>query len=131
MDQVGDTEGSGEHVGTVPDGLTAALASTARVSDIMGRLGEGNFVVVAPGTDPGGAHRLAMRLLAAVDDGVEPRATGLPRRVRAGYYAIHDTEEASVSPVDLLTRATLALRDAQADETGQRIHAYQAVRAAG
>ena len=111
---------------SVPSGLTEALASTARVSDIMGRLGEGNFVVVAPGTDPGGAHRLAMRLLAAVDDGV---GSGVSHRLRAGYYAIRDVDEAPVSPVDLLTRATLALRNAQADRTGQRIRAYEAVRA--
>ena len=124
-DARGDSEGQ-----SVPDGLTTALASTARVSDIMGRLGEANFVVVAPGTDPGGAHRLAMRLLAAVDDGVSGSAVGLPPRLLAGYYAVNDTEESPVTPVDLLTRATLALRSAQADETGQRIHAYQMIRAA-
>lgn len=129
MDWSGAAGAPEEESGAVPDGLTTALAATARVSDIMGRLGEGNFVVVAPGTDPGGAHRLAMRLLAAVDDGVTA-AAGLPTRMRAGYYAIQDTEEAPVTAVDLLTRATLALRTAQADETGQRIHAYQTTRVA-
>ena len=125
-----EREGDGRDNAAVPDGLTAALASTARVSDIMGRLGEGNFVVVAPGTDPGGAHRLAMRLLAAVDDGMSGGPAGMPTRMRAGYYAVPDTEEAPVTPVDLLTRATLALRSAQADDTGQRIHAYDTTRAA-
>ena len=118
-----------DDVRSLPDGLTTALAATARVSDIMGRLGEGNFVIVAPGTDPGGAHRLAMRLLAAVDEGV-PRDEA-PLRMRAGYYAIRDLEEAPITPVDLLTRATLALRSAQADQSGKRIQAYEAIRAAG
>jgi PleD family two-component response regulator len=110
--------------GSVPDGLTAALASTARVSDIMGRLGEGNFVIVAPGTDPGGAHRLAIRLLEAADQEVGVRPPGDAPRLRAGYYAVQDTEAAPISPVDLLTRATLALRTAQSDTSGERIHAY-------
>lgn len=113
----------------VPPELTAALTSTARVSDIVGRLGEGNFVVVAPGTDPGGAHRLAMRLLAAVDEGVAGERSS--PRMRAGYYAVRDVDAAPVTPVDLLTRATMALRNAQADQTGRRIHTYEPVAAAG
>lgn len=129
MDWRGEGAAADEASG-LPDGLTAALASTARVSDIMGRLGEGNFVVVAPGTDPGGAHRLAMRLLAAADEGVSRGRTGVPLLMRAGYYAVRDTEQAPVTPVDLLTRATLALRNAQADDTGQRIHAYEPAGAA-
>lgn len=130
MQWTGEANGPGEPAQTVSDGITAALASTARVSDIMGRLGEGNFVVVAPGTDPGGAHRLAMRLLAAVDAGTGGPGGVHGQLMRAGYYAVRDTEEAPVTPVDLLTRATLALRNAQADQTGQRIHAYEAARAA-
>jgi len=128
LDDVVENERGEE--GPVPDGLTTALASTARVSDIMGRLGEGNFVVVAPGTDPGGAHRLATRLLEAIDEGLVGGSDSLPPRLRAGYYAVQDTEEATITPVDLLTRATLALRSAQADDTGRRIHAYQAEPAA-
>lgn len=115
---------------SVPDRITAALASTARVSDIMGRLGEGSFVVVAPGTDPSGALELARRLLEAADQGLGPAPDALPLSLRAGYYAVQDTEQAPVTPVDLLTRATLALRSAQADSSGERIHAYRPTRAA-
>ncbi len=130
MHRVDEAVPAGEADESVPDRITAALASTARVSDIMGRLGEGSFVVVAPGTDPSGALELARRLLEAADQGLGPAPEALPLSLRAGYYAVHDTEQAPVTPVDLLTRATLALRSAQADESGERIHAYQPTRAA-
>jgi PleD family two-component response regulator len=127
MNWHGEVKSDDAHDGSVPGYVTTALASTARVSDILGRLGEGNFVIVAPGTDPSGAHKLAVRLLAAADEGLGGEGAPLPKRLRAGYYAVQDTEEATITPVDLLTRATLALRKAQGDDTGRRIHGYDTV----
>ncbi|MGH7506033.1 MAG: GGDEF domain-containing protein, partial [Longimicrobiales bacterium] len=48
--------------------LTAtALRRTGRASDVFGRLGPSEFVVIAPGTDAEGAHRLAERLTEATN----------------------------------------------------------------
>ena len=109
--------------GGLAEELAATLKGTLRVSDTVGRLGEGDFVIVAADTDPSGASRLAERLLARVDRTGMGRGQHEPA-FRAGYYAVHDLDDDSVIPVDLLTRATLALRRAQEDREAHRIQPY-------
>ena len=105
--------------------VAAALRSVTRLSDTIGRLGPGEFVVVAPGTDKNGAVRLADRVLEALD------ASGSPldrhrdtERILAGFCTIAGAQ--STTPEDLLHRATLALRKAQADNGSFRVRAYDA-----
>lgn len=105
------------------DELGAALKGALRGSDTIGRLGDGDFVIVAPGTDLGGASRLAERLLVRVDQTAVGRGRYEPA-FRAGYYAVRDIDDESMIPVDLLTRATLALRRAQEDRSSRRIQPY-------
>ena len=104
--------------------VAAALREVTRVSDTIGRLGPGEFVVVAPGTDQGGAVRLADRVLDALE-GHPDSSIGAQElaQIRAGFYAIEGEEAAS--PEDLLLRATLALRRAQTDGSF-RIRSYEA-----
>ncbi len=45
--------------------------------------------------------------------------------MHVGYFAVTDVEDASLKPVDLLTRATRALRRSQADPAGNRIRFYE------
>lgn len=97
--------------------LGRALMSTARLSDAIGRVGEGEFVVIAPGTDPNGANRLAERMLEA--------AGGSEVSLRAGVYSTRRTQKEPVASLDLLSRATAALRQAQSGENGGRIRAYE------
>jgi diguanylate cyclase (GGDEF)-like protein len=107
--------------------LAAALRTVTRLSDTLGRLGPGEFIVVAPGTDKDGAVRLADRVLEAVDArqaGSTPAAVQLRESVRAGFCAVHGEEP--MSPEDLLLRATVALRRAQAEEGSFRIRGYEA-----
>ncbi len=106
--------------------VAAALRSVTRVSDTVGRLGPGEFVVVAPGTDQQGAVRLADRVFEAVEataKGIEVDPD-LLRQLRAGFCAIHGDEP--TTPEDLLLRATMALRKAQADDGSFRVRAYDA-----
>lgn len=107
--------------------VAKALRTVTRLSDTLGRLGPSEFVVMAPGTDEDGAVRLADRVLEAVEalpeDGgpIDPE---LLRQLRAGFCAVHGDEP--TSPEDLLLRATVALRKAQADDGSFRVRAYEA-----
>jgi len=109
--------------------VASALRSVTRVSDTVGRLGPGEFVVVAPGTDQEGAVRLADRVLQAVETTSEQQSPGLVdvdqlSQIRAGFCAVRSDEPAS--PEDLLLKATMALRRAQADGGRFRVRAYDA-----
>jgi PleD family two-component response regulator len=98
-----------------------ALIRTGRKSDVLGRLGPNEFVVVAPGTDAIGAHRIAERLTGGNGNGhADPRAL----RLRAGYAAVGDLAAAEIEPVDLFVRAVSALRTAQAVGAEERIRAF-------
>ena len=107
------------------DRMTAVFRATNRLSDAVGRLGPNEFVLLAPETDNEGAKRLAERLRSAVQDiNVERAASDGPAiRVRIGCYAVEDFSNASIEPVELLTRATLALRHSQS-EPGDGIYFY-------
>lgn len=106
--------------------LARLFKDFGRLSDTVGRLSETEFAVVAPETDPAGALKLAQRLIEAADGVRAERAGEAPRGalLRAGCYAVPDLREAALEPVDLLARATLALRYAQTDPAGRRIRFY-------
>ncbi len=105
--------------------MAAALAEATRISDTVGRLGETEFVVIAPGTTKEAAQVFAERLLQRLHATAEVEGNLGGAALRAGYYAIDDGGVESVVPVDILTRATLALRRAQADPSGLSVHAYR------
>ncbi|MGY8778972.1 MAG: response regulator [Longimicrobiales bacterium] len=106
--------------------VAAALREATRLSDTIGRLGPGEFVVIAPGTDQEGAIRLADRVLEALDSDPEREGYGVSAeslaQVRAGFCALEANDQ--TTPEDLLLRATMALRKSQADEGsfGVRVH---------
>jgi diguanylate cyclase (GGDEF)-like protein len=106
--------------------VAEALRSVTRVSDTIGRLGPGEFVVVAPGTDQSGAVRLADRVFEAVKGNVRPTLLDPARlnQIRAGFCATTSHEPTTAE--DLLLKATLALRKAQADDGSFRVRAYEA-----
>ena len=107
--------------------VAAALRSVTRGSDTIGRLGPGEFIVVAPGTDPGGAVRLADRVFEAVEaaaGGPELIDPDVLKQIRAGFCAIQGDQP--TTPEDLLLKATMALRKAQVDDGSFRVRAYDA-----
>lgn len=123
----GDTAGSGDTtVEAISASVAAALRSVTRLSDTIGHLGPGEFIVVAPGTDEDGAVRLADRVLEALED-VTPEAgldTEHLKLIRAGFCATGGDEP--TTPEELLFKATTALRRAQADDGSFRVRAYEA-----
>ena len=118
------TEDSEDFAEIFGEPVAAALRAVTRISDTIGRLGPGEFVVVAPGTDQDGAVRLADRVLEAVEARPDSQTVlGALAQIRAGFCAVEGDE--ATTPEDLLLRATMALRKAQADGSF-RVRAYEA-----
>ncbi len=87
------------------------LARSTRVSDVVGVLTSNELVVLAPGTDSEGMVRLALRVEAALSAGTGARTEAVPRlTLRAGYDAVANFKYSPVGPVELIGRASLALR---------------------
>jgi len=125
MERADEAQADDESLGIV-EHLAAVFRATNRLSDAVGRLGPNEFVLLAPETDREGAKRLAERVRAAIEE-VNHQRSGKdetqPIRVRIGCYAVEDFRDASIEPVELLTRATLALRHSQA-ESADGIYFY-------
>lgn len=96
---------SGEEDTTTPHDLAQALREVTRRSDVVGRTGPAEFVVLAPDTEPEGAQVLASRMQSAA-------ATGLSGTTsyKVGVFGVSDLREAGLDPMELLVRATMAAR---------------------
>ena len=108
--------------------LGQVLKASGRRSDAIGRIGPGEFAVVAPGTDSAGAVLLAQRVARAVRAAgpaaaAEP-ADGAPP-LRVGYDAVGNTRYTPVEPKNLLSRATSALRIAKTEAAANWIRGYE------
>ena len=123
-----DPKGAGDSAAALSGAAAYAgqvLQASGRTSDCVGRLGQGEFAVLAPGTAPEGAAKMAQRL-ARVIETAGPRPAGVPPlRVHAGYDAVADPHHTPVEPATLLEHAGTALHQARAG-TGERIQAYRA-----
>lgn len=103
------------------------LRTRGRVSDAIGGLGQGEFAVLAPGTPPAGAVKMAQRLFQILET-AGPRPADLPPLlVRAGYEAVADQHATPIEPTSLLEHASTALHQAGAGGagSGERIRAYR------
>ncbi len=110
---------------TAVEHLAAVVKETGRVSDAIGRVRSGEFMVIAPGTGAVGALALAQRLIAEAErsdnGGDQPEAVA----VLAGYDAVEDVRDSGVQPAALLAAATTALRQAQSEPNGPAIRRYE------
>jgi diguanylate cyclase (GGDEF)-like protein len=111
------------------DQVALLFRQAGRASDAIGRLGMAEYGVIAPATGPEAAVRLARRLGGAVESSPIPvRGGERTLRLRAGYCAVPDFAESSVDAVELLLRATTALRDLKREGgAGERIRAFDQV----
>jgi len=90
------------------------VAQTARVCDVVGSLGPGEFAVLAPGTSDAGAIRFAQRVasaLCASPGGSREGAVSPGPGLRVGYDAVVNLKYAPIDPVALLGRAAAAVRN--------------------
>lgn len=88
--------------------IAAQLQSLTRGSDVLGRIGPMEFVVIAPDTTAEGAQILASRVR---DAATSSGGIGIAPRIRTGVYGVNDLHDANVDPAELLVRATMAARD--------------------
>lgn len=101
---------------------------TARVSDAIGRLGRSEFAIIAPATEAKGVIRLIERIREEIEGlhgptGGEER----PIRINAGYCAVADFAASDVDAVELLVRASTALRHSKGGAARERIAAFEDV----
>ena len=110
------------------DQVGAVFRQVGRGSDAIGRLGNTEFAVIAPATGADGAIRLVDRLGTAVEATRIPvRGGERSVRVKAGYCAVPDFAESSIDAVELLLRATTALRDLRRGGEEARVRAFEQV----
>jgi diguanylate cyclase (GGDEF)-like protein len=104
--------------------VSHALKAAGRQSDVIGRLGQNEFAVLAPNTDSEGAVKLAERLAEVIRSGSEGEA-GARVQLRAGYDAVANARETPASAKDLLRHATIALRKTRANGDREWMHAFE------
>jgi diguanylate cyclase (GGDEF)-like protein len=111
------------------DQLALLFRQAGRASDAIGRLGQAEYGVIAPATGPDAAIRMVRRLGGVIESSPIPvRGGEKTLRLRAGYCAVPDFAESSVDAVELLLRATTALRDLKREgQKGERIRAFEQV----
>lgn len=127
-DEAGAEEQPDDEFIRMSDQIGQLFRRSGRVSDAIGRLGQAEFAVIAPATGSEGALRLIRRLGAAVEATPIPvRGGERTLRVRAGFCAVPDFAESSVDAVELLLRATTALRDLKRDPDGETVRAFEQV----
>jgi PleD family two-component response regulator len=92
------------------------IATVARGSDVIGRVGATEFTIIAPMTEAGGAIELVERVRDRVAElpGVIADGRALRVNVRAGFATVADVSVIEHDGRDLLARAATALRFAQA-----------------
>jgi diguanylate cyclase (GGDEF)-like protein len=124
-----EEESPEEEARRMSDQVALLFRQAGRASDAIGRLGMAEYGVIAPATGPEAAVRLARRLGGAVESSPIPiRGGERTLRLRAGYCAVPDFAESSVDAVELLLRATTALRDLKREgPAGERIRAFDQV----
>jgi PleD family two-component response regulator len=89
----------------------AHLAQSARVSDVVGKLGPREFAVIAPATDHIGALQLARRVADTLCEEGSKTALTPGKTLHVGYEAVTNLKYSPIDPVALLARATTAVRD--------------------
>jgi diguanylate cyclase (GGDEF)-like protein len=111
--------------------LGAVCRRSGRLSDAIGRLGQAEFGIIAPATEATGAVRLVERLRASLEsEPVDVHGVEQPLKIRAGYCAVADFSESAVDAVEMLLRATTALRHVREERTsGHHIRAFEDVSA--
>jgi PleD family two-component response regulator len=125
----GEAEEPEDEARRMSDQLALLFRQAGRASDAIGRLGMSEYGVIAPATGPDAAVRLARRLGGAVESSPIPvRGGERTLKLKAGYCAVADFAESSVDAVELLLRATTALRDLKREgPAGERIRAFDQV----
>jgi len=112
--------------GGIAERIGRVFREAGRSSDAVGRLAQGEFAVIAPATGPQGAQRLAERLGEVVADAAVVREGNGAIQLSAGYCAVSDFSSSDVDAVELLLRATTALRELRESGHAERVREFAA-----
>jgi diguanylate cyclase (GGDEF)-like protein len=107
------------------DRAGTVLRDSGRISDAIGRIRDGEFVIIAPETDDTGAHQLAQRLSTEVEEIMAVGESMPPVQVLAGYSAVPNLQSAGVRPSAILANAKMALSRLQAQPGGSGVLRYE------
>jgi GGDEF domain-containing protein len=113
------------------DGLAETMGGLlrkhGRASDVIGRLGDGEYAVIAPNTEARGAVQMVGRLERVLRQSEEAPPSAF--HLRAGYSAIPDLSSSSLDALQVLLQATSALRSLQAETgpSGTRLRSFEEV----
>ena len=123
QDAAGDA--SYEETQRISEQVGQLLKRVGRSSDAIGRLAQSEFAVIAPATDGEGVLRLVRRIGGSIEATPIPvRGGERSLRVQAGYCAVPDFAESPVDAVELLLRATAALRDLKRDGNSEQVRGF-------
>lgn len=123
----GEGEPTEEENQRITERMGQVFRMSGRSSDAIGRLGPQEFAVIAPATGPDGAERLVERLGDSIEAAPIPVRGGDRRlRIRAGYCAVPDFADSPIDAVEILLRATTALRDLRKGGSDLRIRSFDA-----
>jgi diguanylate cyclase (GGDEF)-like protein len=121
-----DGESPDEEVQRIAEQVGQLLKRVGRSSDAIGRMGQSEFAVIAPATTTEGALRLVRRLGGSIESSPVPvRGGERSLTVQAGYCAVPDFAESTVDAVELLLRATTALRDLKRDGESVQVRGFE------
>ena len=99
---------------------------SGRVSDAFGRIGLTEYAIIAPSTDADAAVRMIERLRASITKApFSNRGAIQMMDIRAGYCAVGDFSAVSIDAVEMLFRATTALRHLREDGNPRYIRAFK------
>lgn len=117
-----------EEMTRLADQVGLVFQRAGRASDAIGRLGPAEFAVIAPATSAEGIVRMANRLNSAIEGSPIPvRGGERSVRLRAGYSTVPDFSDSPIDAVELLLRATTALRDLQKEGDGEQVRAFSPI----
>ncbi len=108
--------------------VTEVMRSEMRSSDVLARLSQVHFGVLAPSTDGVGATIFARRLVDAFDLELQrdPPFPDHPIVFQAGCFGIQDLRKEGLDADVLVRRATTAMKKARAEGPSRRIEPYTA-----
>ena len=123
---VAAAESADEELHRIAEQVGQLLKRVGRSSDAIGRLGQSEFAVIAPATGTEGVLRLVRRLGTSIESSPIPvRGGERSLKVQAGYCAVPDFAESPVDAVELLLRATTALRDLKRDGDAEQVRGFE------
>ena len=128
LEGFGPDEPPDEETQRIAEQVGQLLKRAGRSSDAIGKLGHLEFAVIAPATTSEGALRLIQRVGGSIESSPIPVRGGERLvKVRAGYCAVPDFAESPIDAVELLLRATTALRELKRDGDSEQVRAFDSV----